>query len=82
MFMSYALLHRVSLVSEVGIVMMVEGYFGCGVGRIFTMIKSASYIWLCNPWTRWWQCLCLLLIVLLGLLFGSPFLDVVDLLSF
>ena len=32
--------------------MMVESYFRCDVGKIFAMMKSASYIWLCDPLAR------------------------------
>ena len=56
--MSTVMGHLISLLSEVSVVMMVESYFRCGVWRIFAMMKSASYIWLCNPWTRWCQHLC------------------------
>ena len=46
-----------SLVSEFGVGTTVEGNFRCGLGRIFAMMKSASHMWLCYPWARWWQCL-------------------------
>ena len=65
--------------------MTVESYIRCGVGRTFAMIKFVSYIWLCDPLAWWYQCISvwiLLLILLLGLLCGSPFLSVANLLSF
>ena len=74
--------HLPSLISELSVVIMVESHFRSGVGRILAMKKSASYIWLCDPWSRWCQHLCSIVDSPSRIIVWFPFLGVVDQLSF
>ena len=50
--------HLISMVCELSVLMMAESYFRSMLGKIFSLLKIASYIWLHNPWARCCQCLC------------------------
>ena len=50
--------HLISVVYELSVLIMVESYFRCAVRNIFTILRPASHIWLCDAWARWFQHSC------------------------